>query len=95
MPWFRKHDPSVTVVAAPSERRRFFPFGRRYLANAPYMLPSDEQEISGLDFQRYMLRYALRGNYAAPMQIRTRSSTRGAGSGAGQLRWLRSFPRPT
>jgi len=31
------------------------------------MLPTDVGEINRLDFQHYMLRYALKGNYAAPL----------------------------
>jgi len=38
---------------------------RRRLRDAPYVLPSDDKEINRLDFQHYMLRYALRGNFAA------------------------------
>lgn len=41
--------------------------GRRYVADAPYLLPKDLKEINRLDFQHFMLRYLLRGNYAAPL----------------------------
>jgi ubiquinone/menaquinone biosynthesis C-methylase UbiE len=39
--------------------------GRHYMGGVPYILPSDDGEINRLDFQHYMLRYALQGNYAA------------------------------
>ena len=42
--------------------------GRRFTRGVPYILPSDDEEINRLDFQHYMLRYALRGNYAAPLR---------------------------
>lgn len=42
--------------------------GRRFARGVPYILPSDDGEINRLDFQHYMLRYALRGNYAAPLR---------------------------
>lgn len=42
--------------------------GRRFTRGIPYILPSDDEEINRLDFQHYMLRYALRGNYAAPLR---------------------------
>lgn len=57
--------------------------GRRHLADAPYVLPRDDQEINRLDFQHYMLRYALRGNFAAP--VGTPASILDVGSGTG--RW--------
>lgn len=42
--------------------------GRRFARGVPYILPSDDEEINRLDFQHYMLRYALRGNYATPLR---------------------------
>ncbi len=41
--------------------------GRRFTRGVPYILPSDGEEINRLDFQHYMLRYALKGNFAAPV----------------------------
>lgn len=34
---------------------------------APYALPKDMQDINRLDFQHYLLRCALKGNYLAPL----------------------------
>ncbi|GER87776.1 hypothetical protein KDW_19380 [Dictyobacter vulcani] len=42
--------------------------GRRRVANVPYMLPHDLAEGQRLDFQHYMLRYAFKGNYLAPVK---------------------------
>ncbi|GLV60858.1 hypothetical protein KDH_76770 [Dictyobacter sp. S3.2.2.5] len=42
--------------------------GRRIIANVPYLLPKDLGEVNRLDFQHYMLRYAMRGNHLAPLQ---------------------------
>lgn len=42
--------------------------GRKFKRGVPYILPSDTEEVSRLDFQHYMLRYALKGNFAAPLQ---------------------------
>ncbi|MBX5458845.1 MAG: hypothetical protein IRZ31_18280, partial [Thermogemmatispora sp.] len=36
---------------------------RRYLQEQPYLLPKDLGEVNRLDFQHYMFRAALRGNY--------------------------------
>jgi ubiquinone/menaquinone biosynthesis C-methylase UbiE len=52
--------------------------------NAPYMLPKDDREINRLDFQHYMLRYALRSNYLAPIVEPKRILDVGCGTG----RWL-------
>jgi ubiquinone/menaquinone biosynthesis C-methylase UbiE len=41
--------------------------GRTFTRGIPYTLPSDSEEVNRLDFQHYMLRFALRGNYAAPL----------------------------
>lgn len=62
---------------------------RRRLADAPYVLPSDDKEINRLDFQHYMLRYTLRGNYGAP--IRQPKSILDVGSGTG--RWAHEMAR--
>jgi hypothetical protein len=66
MAWFKQSPHgSGRIVDVAWQRHRLF--GRRYLADAPYMLPSDDAEINRLDFQHYLLRYALRGNYLAPI----------------------------
>ncbi len=57
--------------------------GRRHLADVPDILPKDEQEVSRLDFQHHVLRYTMRGTYAAP--IRQPSSILDVGCGTG--RW--------
>jgi SAM-dependent methyltransferase len=93
MSWFRKRRSPVTVVEAPRDRRSFFPFGRRYLADAPYLLPSDDQEINRLDFQHYMLRYALRGNYAAPIHQPGAILDVGTGTGRWALEMAILFPQ--
>lgn len=50
-------------------RRGFLQLGgRRYVADAPYLLPKDLKEIDRLDFQHFMLRYLIRGNFNAPLR---------------------------
>lgn len=67
--------------------------GRLFLRGVPYVLPKDMGEVNRLDFQHYMMRSALRGNYAAP--IRSPESILDVGSGTG--RWATEmamlFPR--
>ncbi len=57
--------------------------GRLFLRDVPYVLPKDMGEVNRLDFQHFMMRSALRGNYAAP--IGTPDSILDVGSGTG--RW--------
>ncbi|WIG61569.1 MAG: Methyltransferase type 11 [Ktedonobacterales bacterium] len=61
--------------------------GRMRTAGVPYMLPRDMEEINRLDFQHYLLRYAFRGNYAAPIGHPTSILDVGCGTG----RWAREL----
>jgi ubiquinone/menaquinone biosynthesis C-methylase UbiE len=85
MPWFfgRKNKKSGATQQARRGEQFLWLGERRHVANAPYVLPSDDQEVNRLDFQHYMLRYALRGNFAAP--LREPRSILDVGSGTG--RW--------
>ena len=88
--WRRKRGRGAEAVAAP----RGFSFfgGRRFLTDAPYSLPKDDQEISRLDFQHYMLRYALKGNYAAPVRNPTSMLDVGCGTGRWAVEMATLFP---
>jgi ubiquinone/menaquinone biosynthesis C-methylase UbiE len=61
--------------------------GRMRPAGVPYPLPRDLEEINRLDLQHYILRYALRGNYAAPVENPGRILDVGTGTG----RWAREM----
>lgn len=61
--------------------------GRRRTRGIPYQMPLDVQEMHRLDFQHYMLRALLRGNYLAP--IRRPQSILDVGTGTG--RWAREL----
>ncbi|HEX6819344.1 MAG TPA: class I SAM-dependent methyltransferase [Ktedonobacterales bacterium] len=68
MRWFgRRRRPALVAYQDPVDRRFRFFGSRRHLAGLPYDLPKDDQEISRLDFQHYVLRYAFKGNYLAPL----------------------------
>lgn len=61
-----------TTPSAPSVRPALLPqtgiqIADRQVFEAPYTLPLDTTEISRLDFQHYVLRQSLGGNYAAPI----------------------------
>src|SRR5215469_1382768 len=62
-------------------------YGRKRTRGVPYMMPTDLEEMNRLDFQHYMLRYALRGNYATT--IGHPSSILDVGTGTG--RWAREM----
>jgi ubiquinone/menaquinone biosynthesis C-methylase UbiE len=61
--------------------------GRLRTRGVPYLMPYDVEELNRLDFQHYMLRATLRGNYAAP--IGSPSSILDIGTGTG--RWPREM----
>ncbi len=42
--------------------------GRVHVADAPYLLPKDGEEIDRLDFQHYILRSIIKGNMLAPIK---------------------------
>ena len=83
MPWydfFRRRQPVATAPRAKPGRGEE---DRRYIADVPYLLPKDMGETNRLDFQHYMLRYALKGNYA--VSLRDPRDILDVGSGTG--RW--------
>jgi ubiquinone/menaquinone biosynthesis C-methylase UbiE len=59
----------------------------------PYALPCDIEEISRLDFQHYMLRYALQGLYFAPLNNPSSILDVGTGTGRWALEMAQFFPR--
>lgn len=93
--WFRRRDGRAAGQSAeqPAARRFVFVRGRRYVADAPYMLPKDEAEINRLDFQHFMLRYALRGNFAAPIGQPRDILDVGCGTGRWPLEMAALFPQ--
>ncbi len=67
--------------------------GRRFAAGVPYLLPSDMGETNRLDFQHYMLRFALKGDYAAPITRPQDILDVGSGTGRWAMEMARQFPR--
>ncbi len=65
---------------------------RRHMHNAPYVLPSDSQEINRLDFQHFMLRQTLRGNYVAPIRNPATILDVGSGTGRWAVELAQQFP---
>jgi ubiquinone/menaquinone biosynthesis C-methylase UbiE len=91
--WRRKGDAAATATVNTSKRGAGDTLDdRRRLADAPYVLPSDDKEINRLDFQHYMLRYTLRGNYAAPITRPMSILDVGSGTGRWASEMARLFP---
>ena len=67
--------------------------GRRFLRGVPYVLPKDMDEVNRLDFQHYMMRYGLRGNYAAPIGSPDSILDVGSGTGRWAIEMAELFPR--
>ncbi|GCE20978.1 class I SAM-dependent methyltransferase [Dictyobacter kobayashii] len=67
--------------------------GRRHVANVPYMLPSDLTEVQRLDFQHYMLRYAFKGNYLAPIKQPKDILDVACGTGRWMFEQAQAFPQ--
>ncbi len=86
--WFRRRGGGAELVARPAVIG-----GRVRTRGIPYQMPHDVEEMNRLDFQHYMLRATLRGNYLAP--IGSPGSILDVGTGTG--RWARemaaTFPR--
>ena len=62
--------------------------GRQILTNATYVLPKDNEEINRLDFQHFMLRAVIQGNYIAPLD-KNPQAVLDVGTGTG--RWAQEI----
>jgi ubiquinone/menaquinone biosynthesis C-methylase UbiE len=88
---FRRQRQDVILENVPDQRFRLFG-GRQHLAAMPYPLPKDMSEINRLDFQHFLLRTGLRGNYAAPVDQPTSILDVGTGSGRWAMEMAALFP---
>src|SRR5512146_2838198 len=88
---FRRRRRPIMVEDASGQRFRLFG-GRQHLADLPYPLPKDMDEVNRLDFQHFLLRAGLRGNYAAPIQQPTDILDVGCGSGRWAMEMAAQFP---
>ena len=84
--WFsRRKTPrsaSAQPTSQPAIRTREIQLERRHREDVPYALPKDLEEGQRLNLQRYIFRYSLRGNYAAPLP-ETVTTILDVGSGTG------------
>ncbi|HEX8982356.1 MAG TPA: class I SAM-dependent methyltransferase [Ktedonobacterales bacterium] len=83
----------TVVLEQESEDRRFRILGgRRHVAAIPYPLPKDMGEINRLDFQHYLLRSGIGGNFIAPVTQPRAILDVGSGSGRWAMEVAASFP---
>ncbi|HEX6544508.1 MAG TPA: class I SAM-dependent methyltransferase [Ktedonobacterales bacterium] len=88
---FRRKRSDVIFEDVPDQRFRLFG-GRQHLAAMPYPLPKDLGEINRLDFQHFLLRTGLRGNFAAPLVQPRDILDVGCGSGRWAMEMATLFP---
>src|SRR5579875_3108648 len=106
MPWwpFRRRTRSTSGAPAPAQSSSsgWHPGevalprlhgSRRYLQEQPYLLPKDLGEVNRLDFQHYVLRAILRGNYLAPIGQPRRILDVGCGTGQWAFELAQQFPQ--
>ncbi|HEX9036619.1 MAG TPA: class I SAM-dependent methyltransferase [Ktedonobacterales bacterium] len=67
--------------------------GRVRARGVPYNLPRDLEEMNRLDFQHYLFRAALRGNYAAPIAYPRSILDVGTGTGRWAREMAQNFPQ--
>lgn len=66
---------------------------RAHLADSPYILPVDQQESHRLDFNHYLFRHLLRGNYVAPVRNPESILDVGTGTGRWAVEMAQTFPQ--
>lgn len=95
MRWFWQRRKASAPGAPPTQAsgRRFWLGGRRYVADAPYILPKDLGEINRLDFQHYMLRSFLHANFLAPVTQPRDILDVGSGTGRWAIQLAQQFPQ--
>ena len=92
--WRRKRRAEQTAKGASRRARPLRSLlGRQYLVEEPYFLAKDDQEINRLDFQHFLFRFALKGNYAAPINAPTNILDVGTGTGRWAMELAALFPR--
>ncbi len=89
--WKRKKNTSKT--AATSETPFEHAFGRKFIRNSHYELPVDFEEMNRLDFQHFVLRLALHGNFAAPIRNPRTILDIGSGTGRWGIEMAKAFPK--
>lgn len=94
-PWRSRHTKTArrSPEATPASREPAAPPQRRYLEDAAYPLPKDQEEHDRLDFQHHALNLTLGNQYLAPLPSHVRTIVDvGAGTGIWSMEMARLFP---
>lgn len=91
---FRRKRRHATPPPQPSRKYRAVTVaGRRHLSEVPYALPKDLDEVNRLDFQHYIYRQVLRGNFLVPIRNPQAILDVGCGTGTWCQEIARQFPQ--
>ncbi len=92
-PWGRKRA-RVEQTTAPAGNEPTFTMidGRRFLVGDSYILPRDLTEANRIDFQHFLLRSALGGNFAAPLERPSSILDVACGNGRWAMEMAELFP---
>ena len=95
----RKRKPPVPVARRGTPQQRKIPTmsvqGRRYFHDpeAAYLLPKDLADVPRLDFQHFLLRQAMKGNYVSPLPDTLETILDvGCGTGRWGIEMAQAFP---
>ncbi len=92
--WFFRGRQQRNADTATATPQRFVTAGgRRYLRDAPYVLPKDLNESNRLNFQHYLLRQLFKGNTLAPIRDPLAILDVGSGTGRWGMEMAQAFPR--
>ncbi len=91
--WFQGGRAGQAVLDRPEEERFLWSETRMDTSAAPYFLPNDAREINRLDFQHFLVRYAVQRNYIAPIQDPKGILDVGCGTGRWAHEVATQFPR--
>ena len=91
--WFQGGRAGQAVLNRPEEEKFLWTETRMDTREAPYFLPNDAREINRLDFQHFLVRYAVQSNYVAPIQDPKSILDVGCGTGRWAYEMATQFPR--
>ncbi len=89
--WFRGKQEKTSMVGEGAATG--YIAGRVRVRGVPYNLPRDLEEMNRLDFQHFLFRAALKGNYVAPLEQPTSILDVGTGTGRWARELAQEFPR--
>lgn len=104
MSWFIRRTPSKRRAPAggwrgiiPTAPQSIIVEGRRYYDDqqVPYALPKDMTDVNRLDFQHYLYRLTLKGNYLAPLDAKRVHNMLDVGCGTSRwgIEMAEAFPQ--